>query len=137
MFGSLALPGVSETFKFTGLLERQVEQRPPKDTPPGYPFPSLSSRQPIPTLPTTSESTPTPRTLTNFARDDDGAPAQGPLAEKSSPARRLSPRSHSRCCPPPLEPPRRTVTRRGRGYLDGSDSESDGSDLVGSDSDTI
>ena len=39
-------------------------------------------------------------TPTKVTRDDDGAPGQGPLAEKSSPAAcRQGHWSHSRCCP--------------------------------------
>ena len=44
--------------------------------------------------------TPTSRTPTNVTRGDDGAPGQGPPAEKSSPAAcRQGHWNHSRCCP--------------------------------------
>ena len=53
-----------------------------------------------PFLPLPLPPTPTTRTPTNVTRDDDGAPGQGPPAEKSSPAAcRQGHWNHSRCCP--------------------------------------
>ena len=43
---------------------------------------------------------PISRTLINVTRDDDGAPGQGPLAEKNSPAScRQGHWTHTHCCP--------------------------------------